>query len=1301
MSNSKSLIQHNFSALISISLAIFVFLSLANFAKADYYNQGVLKSTNVLSGATVSAISGFRVTSSMGATASTSVQFSQDRVNFYNSSGTQWAWDSCSDGTTIVDLSGLGWTGGILYYKFKLETTDALTTPTVTNIQVDYTGTDVPADSGVRYPLEGILLSTNVLSGAEVSAINSFSATSSIPAGASVSVQFSQDGVNFYSSAGAQGEWDSCSDGATEIDLSGLGWSGALFYKLKLETIDNEQTPVITEVQIDYDGTAIPPPSGNSYPTEGTLTSANLLSGVNLNFFNGTEKFGYNITFLPSGTAVYAQFSQDGANWYSSAGALWAWDTLSSGNHLNVSSALDLSGLGWSGDSLYYKLKFTTVDPTQTAIVSEINLLRSATQPNSPYTNNNNWYDANWKYKKAITLESDQIETTESEFPVLVSTILADLKTTANGGHVGNDNGYDIIFVDDDNSTLLNFEQEKYVASTGEIVYWVNTDISSTTDKVIYMYYGNASAKDLSNAEEVWDDNFVMVQHLQETPAGTTYDSTSNNNDGTTSGMDSADQVAGQIDGALNFDGGANVDCGSDGSLDNLPAFTASFWVNNASLTYGTQIVSKGTANAIPTAGSWGIWVNSASSKRYGVMKELFGADAVNSYDGVATTNQWDNLVFSWNGETDNTDGADIQFYINSVLQTPSGSAGGGTIRTDAAESLKILTSSGLTDEVRISNIVRTAGWIETEYNNQSDAGSLMDIGAEQTSNWYNANWKYKKAITLESDQIETTESEFPVLVSTTLADLKSYAYDGHVGNDNGYDIIFVDDDNSTLLNFEQETYDPSTGEIVYWVNTDISSTTDKIIYMYYGNASATDLSNAEGVWGDAGAVGVWHMSEGSGDTIYDSSGNNNNGTLMNGAQWVSEGVRTEDATERYIDMGNKSTFDFGTGAFSIVVKINNSTDSTNYKGIVAKAINSNNGYVLEGSSGKIRSYVNGVWAVGTAIIDDGNPHILVMTREGTSCIGYVDGEQDLIDTVTSGSTSQTGRELTFGGWDAEGAYGWLGFDTDIEFVRLYNTAISADWIATEYNNLDNMEAFLTIGAEEGLNRTAIVNAPITNYLTDGLVGYWTFNGPDMDWASTTAEALDMSGQGNHGDVIGATAAIGKVGQGLDFDGDNDYVDISSDATLDPAVWTFSGWIKPTFLNYQHVYGRSGDYNRRLLLSGSGDNFYLLSQFSDVSYNSGQNYEYGEWHHIIHIVNFTGDSEQFYVNGNPIVANSGNNVLDLQGDVADLRIGLTPGNLYDFNGLIDEVRIYNRALSPDEIGQLYRIGARKMRIDSE
>ena len=227
------------------------------------------------------------------------------------------------------------------------------------------------------YYKQGTLLSTNLLSGLEdVAIIQSFECTADVSASTTLSVTFSQDGTNWVNQYGYKGFYDDCPDGSTIIDLTALEWTSAnLYYKLKFETANTALTPTVTEVKVNYSDTYTPPASGqDGYHKQGTVVSTNLLDGTSLDFFNGTEKFGYKIDSLPDGTTVQAQFSQDGINWYSSANVLWAWDTLQVGGHLSSSDAIDLSGLSWVENSFYYKLKFTTSDSSQTPVVSEIRL---------------------------------------------------------------------------------------------------------------------------------------------------------------------------------------------------------------------------------------------------------------------------------------------------------------------------------------------------------------------------------------------------------------------------------------------------------------------------------------------------------------------------------------------------------------------------------------------------------------------------------------------------------------------------------------------------------------------------------------------------------------------------------------------------------------------------------------------------------------------------------------------------------------------------------------------------------------
>src|SRR3989344_5449775 len=75
-----------------------------------------------------------------------------------------------------------------------------------------------------------------------------------------------------------------------------------------------------------------------------------------------------------------------------------------------------------------------------------------------------------------------------------------------------------------------------------------------------------------------------------------------------------------------------------------------------------------------------------------------------------------------------------------------------------------------------------------------------------------------------------------------------------------------------------------------------------------------------------------------------------------------------------------------------------------------------------------------------------------------------------------------------------------------------------------------------------------LINRPLYIGLTDGLVGYWSFNAPDM----AADAAFDKSGQDNKGTLTnGPTRTEGKIGQALSFDGVDDYVNVGSNASLD------------------------------------------------------------------------------------------------------------------------------------------------------
>lgn len=351
--------------IVFFSLTILAGVFSCNPAKAEsYYASGILKSNNVLSGADITDINDFRVTASIPASTTVSVSFSQDKTYYYSASGTKGAWTDVASGTTVIDMSDLAWIGSLLFYKLKLTTTDASSTPTVGEIRVNYDGTDVPTATTTRYGSWGIVLSNNVLSGATVNSITGFHATTSLPSGSVARVTFSQDKSAFYSASGTKGAWTDLANGNNTIDLSGLGWSGASFYyKIRLEAlIDPAVRPKLTEARVVYDGTDVPPLSGDDYDWTGALVSSDFLASTS-DPLTGYEWFGYTISYMPYGATVKAQFSKDGTTWYSSDGTAWAWDDLSYGDNITAGRAVSLSGLNWADEaSFYYKLKFALVN---------------------------------------------------------------------------------------------------------------------------------------------------------------------------------------------------------------------------------------------------------------------------------------------------------------------------------------------------------------------------------------------------------------------------------------------------------------------------------------------------------------------------------------------------------------------------------------------------------------------------------------------------------------------------------------------------------------------------------------------------------------------------------------------------------------------------------------------------------------------------------------------------------------------------------------------------------------------------
>ena len=194
------------------------------------------------------------------------------------------------------------------------------------------------------------------------------------------------------------------------------------------------------------------------------------------------------------------------------------------------------------------------------------------------------------------------------------------------------------------------------------------------------------------------------------------------------------------------------------------------------------------------------------------------------------------------------------------------------------------------------------------------------------------------------------------------------------------------------------------------------------------------------------------------------------------------------------------------------------------------------------------------------------------------------------------------------------------------------------------------------------------------------LVSEWRFDG----------NAKDSKGN-NHGRLKGnptwTSDRYGNPGKALNLDGIDDYVNCGNDESLNlTSAITLEAWVKTTSSAWQGIavkwpggksYALSTDYIANgqvmFLLSYNGTDYYVITGTTDLA-NTG-------WHHIAGT--YDGAWMRLYVDG--MEESSREESFTIHAGTGELTIGSWSPSVHPFNGTIDEVKIYNRALSAEEI----------------
>ena len=247
---------------------------------------------------------------------------------------------------------------------------------------------------------------------------------------------------------------------------------------------------------------------------------------------------------------------------------------------------------------------------------------------------------------------------------------------------------------------------------------------------------------------------------------------------------------------------------------------------------------------------------------------------------------------------------------------------------------------------------------------------------------------------------------------------------------------------------------------------------------------------------------------------------------------------------------------------------------------------------------------------------------------------------------------------------------------------------------------------FLTITMIIVLNA---LNTTADTIVTDGLVSYWTFDKQDI----TDNTVRDAWGK-NSGTIVGDPKVVaGKVGDALEFDGSDDYVNLTNLGDFGSKVGTstFEAWVKTDFkkdwttlfkaLDLGCNMAWAIDVNRSakagFLLAQDVVHFYVRHEAAagciDIAVEIEFELSDGKWHHIVFAIEDAGEPKiSIYMDNQPqnVIVGKEAELDNFVPFVQPVYIGAANnrGNVERFfPGVIDEVRIYDRPLTRNEVTQ--------------
>lgn len=344
------------------------------------------------------------------------------------------------------------------------------------------------------------------------------------------------------------------------------------------------------------------------------------------------------------------------------------------------------------------------------------------------------WWNVSYGYRVKITINASQVPSTQTSFPVYVN--LANLPAGF-FSHVQSD-GRDIRVTNSAGTELARqIETINTGASTGEL--WFKAD-SISDSAYYYIYYGNSgalepAATDADGSQHVWDDggsnNYKAVWHLKEASAGqaSDYKDSTSNSHNSTNTTNEPSQVDGKIGKAQSFNGTSQRV--AVGNITNPTNITVSAWINVVNNSNAKDIFTLEDASGWPTyifrvAGTNLRYGYAITSSVYEVWQNTLSNLPTGSFVYVSAVQTGNNTPILY------INGAPVDVSVQALAGSPTKAntllpAGIGAKISTLANFYK-----GTVDEIRVSDTVRSADWIKTEFNNQSAPTSFYQVASQE-----------------------------------------------------------------------------------------------------------------------------------------------------------------------------------------------------------------------------------------------------------------------------------------------------------------------------------------------------------------------------------------------------------------------------------------------------------------------------------------------------------------------------------------------------------------------------------------